>query len=371
MPPTAKTRNSVAFPDLRLNQFVGPDGKTSMADVATLNRWAAELVDAVQQASARGGTVAHTLRNRLAIEEIASGFTEGSVIFAAPGGSLTQDNATFFWDDTNNRLGLGKSAPTARLSLAGTGATNGVVFGDDAANPANLYRSAADVLKTDDSLIVAGGSFTLGADVVLSRSAADILQLATGDSLVPQTTGQDLGATGNRWDLFAQTADFAGAVTATSTVDFGGATSLKVPVAAGAAPTTSGHIAYDSTANQLEYGDNGTNRVVANLDEAQTFTSKTLTTPIIAQISNTGTLTLPTSTDTLVGRDTTDTLTNKTLTLPVVNSTTVGGLPGGTLGQVAVVTDALAPAWGATVAAGGAAKAMVWYDGATWTVIGI
>ena len=39
----------------------------------------------------------------------------------------------------------------------------------------------------------------------------------------------------------------------------------------------------------------------------------TLTSPVIATISNTGTLTLPTSTDTLVGRATTDTLTNKTI----------------------------------------------------------
>jgi len=46
---------------------------------------------------------------------------------------------------------------------------------------------------------------------------------------------------------------------------------------------------------------------------AATLANKTLTTPIISSISNTGTLTLPTSTDTLVGRATTDTLTNKTL----------------------------------------------------------
>jgi hypothetical protein len=51
---------------------------------------------------------------------------------------------------------------------------------------------------------------------------------------------------------------------------------------------------------------------VATLTGTQTLTNKTLTTPIIASISNTGTLTLPTSTDTLVGRATTDTLTNKT-----------------------------------------------------------
>jgi len=46
---------------------------------------------------------------------------------------------------------------------------------------------------------------------------------------------------------------------------------------------------------------------------SQTLTNKTLTSPVISTISNTGTLTLPTSTDTLVGRDTTDTLTNKTI----------------------------------------------------------
>jgi hypothetical protein len=59
--------------------------------------------------------------------------------------------------------------------------------------------------------------------------------------------------------------------------------------------------------------------VTVDKTTAQTLTNKTLTTPIISSISNTGTLTLPTSTDTLVGRATTDTLTNKTLTAPLVN----------------------------------------------------
>ena len=55
-----------------------------------------------------------------------------------------------------------------------------------------------------------------------------------------------------------------------------------------------------------------------------TLTNKTLTTPVISSISNTGTITLPTSTDTLVGKATTDTLTNKTLTSPVLNTTISG-----------------------------------------------
>lgn len=46
--------------------------------------------------------------------------------------------------------------------------------------------------------------------------------------------------------------------------------------------------------------------------DSQTLTNKTLTSPVISQIQNTGTLTLPTSTDTLVGKATTDTFTNKT-----------------------------------------------------------
>jgi hypothetical protein len=59
---------------------------------------------------------------------------------------------------------------------------------------------------------------------------------------------------------------------------------------------------------------------IVGTTDTQTLTNKTLTTPVISSISNTGTLTLPTSTDTLVGRATTDTLTNKTLTNPTVTN---------------------------------------------------
>jgi hypothetical protein len=54
----------------------------------------------------------------------------------------------------------------------------------------------------------------------------------------------------------------------------------------------------------------------------KTLTTPTITAPVIATITNTGTITLPTSTDTLVGRSTTDTFTNKTVAL---GSNTVSG----------------------------------------------
>lgn len=64
---------------------------------------------------------------------------------------------------------------------------------------------------------------------------------------------------------------------------------------------------------------------------AQTLTNKTLTAPVISTINNTGTLTLPSSTDTLVGRATTDTLTNKTLTSPTMTAPVLGTPASGVL----------------------------------------
>ena len=69
--------------------------------------------------------------------------------------------------------------------------------------------------------------------------------------------------------------------------------------------------------------DGGTLVLPANVvitTDTQTLTNKTLTTPIISSISNSGTVTVPSGADTLVARASTDTLTNKTLTSPKIGT---------------------------------------------------
>lgn len=109
---------------------------------------------------------------------------------------------------------------------------------------------------------------------------------------------------------------------------------------------------------------------VVTLTGSQTLTNKTLTTPIIASISNTGTLTLPTSTDTLVGRATTDTLTNKTLTSPVFGGTITGTVSSSSAISVTNTTDTSSGSTGSINTAGGLGIAKALYVGTTINMAG-
>jgi hypothetical protein len=59
--------------------------------------------------------------------------TAGSVLFAGASGALTQDNANFYFDDTNNRLGLGTTTPFAKLSVNSVGGEPAFVVGSSTA----------------------------------------------------------------------------------------------------------------------------------------------------------------------------------------------------------------------------------------------
>ena len=56
---------------------------------------------------------------------IGSGLTQGSLLFANASGVVSQDNSKIFWDDNNNRLGVGTNSPIYALEVYGT---NGSLF---------------------------------------------------------------------------------------------------------------------------------------------------------------------------------------------------------------------------------------------------
>jgi hypothetical protein len=66
---------------------------------------------------------------KLYIDELSdlgvTGYTQGSVLFIGSS-SVAEDNSNLFWDDTNNRLGIGTNSPLATLDVRGS-----AVFNDD------------------------------------------------------------------------------------------------------------------------------------------------------------------------------------------------------------------------------------------------
>ena len=50
--------------------------------------------------------------------------TAGSVLFAGTSGVLAQNNANFFWDNTNARLGIGTTSPSAPVTVFNASSTN-------------------------------------------------------------------------------------------------------------------------------------------------------------------------------------------------------------------------------------------------------
>ena len=197
-------------------------------------------------------------------------------------------------DDTNNRVGffVDVSSSSVEQLRVQDGAVvpvtdNDIDLGASGAEFKDLY---IDGVAYVDSIAMPTTTVTdiLDEDTMTSNSAT---ALATQQSIKAyvdaQVTAQDL-------DFQADTGGALSIDLDSETFTLTGGTGIDT-AGAGNAVT----FAIDST--------------VATLTGTQTLTNKTLTTPIIASISNSGTLTLPTSTDTLVGRATTDTLTNKTV----------------------------------------------------------
>lgn len=83
-------------------------------------------------------------------------FTTGSVVFSGASGIYSQDNANFFWDATNHRLGIGTSTPSGNLYISRTGTFEAAVPALGAPSlyfnltAASTYGLIAGVLSSGD-----------------------------------------------------------------------------------------------------------------------------------------------------------------------------------------------------------------------------
>jgi len=121
-------------------------------------------------------------------------YNPGSLLFIDPTGRVTDDGADLFWNSTSNDLTIGNGlevkgelrtfGPFYGDAIYGTDITltNDANLGwDDGSNgvDTNLYRSAADTLKTDDNLIVDGtisSGDLISGSVVFAGSSGELIQ---------------------------------------------------------------------------------------------------------------------------------------------------------------------------------------------------
>jgi hypothetical protein len=117
-------------------------------------------------------TVAGTLGVANGGTGTATTFTAGSVVFAGASGVYTQDNANLFWDNTNDRLGIGTATPSSRLDLgsgdlrfSGTGQRILADFSNGTVSNRLAFQSTTTNGNTNVHIIPNGTSVAAGLNV--------------------------------------------------------------------------------------------------------------------------------------------------------------------------------------------------------------
>jgi len=132
----------------------------------------------------------------------ATAFTTGSVVFAGASGTYTEDNANFFWDDTNNRLGIGTASPDALLTVNtiasfGDGAVGTPSIAHKGDLNTGLWFPAADTIAASTAgaermRIDSSGNTTFSGPVLVNTGGGTALTLQDGGDFVVNNTGNTI-----------------------------------------------------------------------------------------------------------------------------------------------------------------------------------
>lgn len=128
-------------------------------------------------------------------------WTQGSVIFADGSSSFAQDNANFFWSDSNNRLGIGTNLPSTSLSFGGEESRTISVerTGSGSASAFTIEAGGAGAGALDGNggnLVLASGKST-GVGTSFIRFQTYTSATTSGSSDNSLTTKMSLTAIGN------------------------------------------------------------------------------------------------------------------------------------------------------------------------------
>jgi hypothetical protein len=247
-----------------------------------------------------------------------------------PSQTAWQNHQTWFRSSGN--VGFGTTNPSSKVQVIGdvtatsflTGASGSAirVTSDTISGPATLNIDPAAVGDNTGTVVIKGDLQVDGTTTTVNSTT-----LTVDDKNI------ELGSTASPSDATADGGGITLKGTTNKTLNWVDSTdswtsSENVDLASGKTYKINGTDVLTSSQVLGKAVPSGT---IVGTSDSQTLTNKTLTTPVISSISNTGTLTLPTSTDTLVGRATIDTLTNKTLTSPTLTTPVLGTPSSGTL----------------------------------------
>lgn len=117
-------------------------------------------------------------------ENLSSSSTAGSVMFSN-GSNLAADNTNLFWDNANNRLGIGTNSPDSTLELIG----NFLVTGNITPTADNTYSLGSETKSWKDVYIGPGSLYINGQKVIEEELNNIIFSADVNQSVALRTTG--------------------------------------------------------------------------------------------------------------------------------------------------------------------------------------
>ena len=251
-----------------------------------------------------------------------------------PAGLVAADKGKIWFNTATNQMKYWDGSAAQALGVSGVGLTSlggqsgsTQTFAAGTAGTAPAISSSGNVHTLNVPLASSAGvtagviSNTDYAAFSAKQTAGNYLTDLTGDlsAAGPGSSVATLAPTGVGAGAYTKvTVDAKGRVTAGTSLIPSDIPALSASsITSGTLAAANGGTGVNSTATFPTSG------IVVTESATETLTNKSLTAPLIGTIVNTGTLTLPTSSDTLVGRATTDTLTNKTLTSATINGASI------------------------------------------------